>query len=182
MTYSGKLATVKIFKFDPAIEENPNYVTFRVPYEGSSVLNILKTIYHDHDSDLAFRWGCEGAGDCRCGACAVMVNNKPALSCRKTAEADMVIEPHPKFKVIRDLVVDFNRTRTEVPIKSPSVEISIDSEKCVKCADCVAICLVGIYKTKKGELILESPEFCLGETCKQCVTYCQANAITVKSI
>jgi len=182
MPDNKELASVKIFKFDPAIDKGPKYEKFNVPYKGMTVLNVLKTIYHDFDAELAFRWGCEGTGDCRCGACAIMVNNRPALACRKAADAEMVIEPHPKFEIIRDLVFDFNKTRKEVPKKAPSVKITIDPDKCVKCADCVSICPVGVYETKKGEIEPSGLEFCCGETCKQCVTYCHKNAITIETI
>jgi len=35
------------------------------------------------------------------------VNGNPALACNKLAEKEMKIEPHPKFKVIKDLIVEF---------------------------------------------------------------------------
>ena len=37
--------------------------------------------------------GGDVTGDCRCGVCAIMVNGRPALACRKMAEAEMVIDP-----------------------------------------------------------------------------------------
>lgn len=182
MPSENDLAIVKVFKFDPNIDKKPQYSEFRIPIEGMSVLDVLKTVYDDFDAELAFRWGCEGAGDCRCGACAVTVNGMPVLACRKKAEPDMLIEPHPKFEIIRDLVVDFNSVRQEIPETHTSVKIIIDPEKCIKCSDCVNICPVGVYKAEKGEIFPATPQFCLGETCRQCVTYCQANAIAIESI
>ena len=35
------------------------------------------------------------------------VNDVPVLACQKLAEKDMVIKPHHKFRVIKDLIVDF---------------------------------------------------------------------------
>lgn len=182
MPDNGKLANVKIFKFDPTVDTKPQYKVFNVPYEGMRVLDVLKTLYHGSDPELAFRWGCEGAHDSRCGACAVMVNGRPALSCRRPAGVEMVIEPHPKFEIIRDLVVDFNKIRGDISKREPYVKITVDPEKCVKCADCVSICPVGVYGTKGGEIILADPASCCGETCKQCVTFCYKNAIAVETI
>jgi NAD-dependent dihydropyrimidine dehydrogenase PreA subunit len=95
------------------------------------------------------------------------------------AEAEMLIEPHPKFEVIRDLVVDFNKIKEDITPKAPSVNITVDADKCVKCADCVSLCPVGVYETQKGEIIPTGIEFCCGDTCRQCEIFCQANAITV---
>lgn len=181
MSTDEKLANVKIFKFDPMIDKEPRYETYKVPYEGRSVLNVLDTIYRDFDQSLAFRYGCEGKGDCRCGACAVQVNGLPVLACRKIAEKEMVVEPHPKFEIIKDLVIDFNKIKEEVPKKAPAVKIAIDHDKCVQCADCVSICPVGVYETKKGEIIPSGVEFCCGETCGQCVSYCQTMAISIEN-
>lgn len=179
MSTNGNLASVRIFKFDPAVDKKPRYETFNVPYEGRSVLNILETVYRNFDQSLAFRYGCEGKGDCRCGGCAMQVNGLSVLACRKIAEKEMVIEPHPKFEVIKDLVIDFNRIKETVPKKAPSVKITIDPDKCVKCADCVSLCPVGVYETKKGAIIPSGAEFCCSDTCGQCVSYCQTVAITV---
>ena len=179
MPTKENLASVRIFKFDPAIDKAPRYETFKVPYEGRTVLNVLETVYRDFDRELAFRYGCEGKHDSRCGACAVELNGVPALACRKISEKEMVIGPHPKFEILKDLVVNFNEVKKDTPKKAPSVKISIDPEKCIKCADCVDICPVGVYEAKKGEIGVSGAEFCCGDSCHQCVTFCQTGAITV---
>ncbi|MDP2645148.1 MAG: 2Fe-2S iron-sulfur cluster-binding protein [Desulfobacterales bacterium] len=177
------LAGVKVFKFDPAVDDAPRYAAYEVPYQGATVLQVLRRIYRQFDPLLAFRWGCEGAGDCRCGACALLVNGRPALSCRKAAEAHMVIEPHFKFEIIRDLVVDFNAVRKDIARAGDvPVKISIDPGKCVQCADCITLCPVGVYEARKGVIVASGPEYCCDETCRQCVTYCYQNAIQVKTV
>lgn len=182
MPNKGNLASIKIFKFDPSMDRAPRYETFEVPYEGRTVLNVLEAVYRDLDPTLAFRYGCEGKHDSRCGVCAVDVNGVSALACRKISEKEMVIEPHPKFEILKDLVVDFNRVKKDRLKKAPSVKIDIDREECVKCMDCVDICPVGVYATEKGEIKVTGAEFCCGDTCNQCVTYCQKGAITITSI
>ncbi len=182
MSSNGNSGSVKIFKFDPGIDKEPSYETFEVPYEGRTVLNVLEAVYRDFDQALAFRFGCEGKHDSRCGACAMLVNGEPALACRKISEKEMVIEPHPKFEIIKDLAIDFNNIREDIPKKPPSLKVTIDPVKCVKCADCVTICPVGVYETVKGEIEVSGAQFCCGDTCNQCVTYCQAGAITVDVI
>ena len=100
----NELATVKIFKFDPAVDAEPRYDEFKVPYRGLTVLDVLRYIYENLDSTFAYRWACT-KGFCR--ACVVSVNGRPALACMKSAEKDMKLDPHPGFKLIKDLLVDF---------------------------------------------------------------------------
>jgi succinate dehydrogenase/fumarate reductase iron-sulfur protein len=102
------LATVELFRFDPKVDSEPRYSLFRVPYEGYTVMNALVYIYENLDSSFAFRWACS-KGFCRC--CVVSVNGKPVLSCMEPASRYMRIEPHPKFRIIKDLLVDFERPR-----------------------------------------------------------------------
>ena len=182
MSTKENLATVKILKFDPSTDKSPRYETYKVPYEGRTVLDVLEAVYRDFDRGLAFRYGCEGKHDSRCGACAVDVNGVSALACRKISEKEMVIEPHAKFEILKDLVVNFNEVKKDASIRVPSVRISIDREKCIKCADCVDICPVRVYEAKKGEIKVSDAEFCCGDTCNQCVTFCQAGAITVAAL
>lgn len=42
------------------------------------------------------------------------VNGEPVLACQELAAEEMVIEPHPKFQVIKDLVVDFDEVKEEM--------------------------------------------------------------------
>jgi len=180
MSANEDLASVKILKFDPAVDKEARFETFKVPYEGRTALHVLESVYRDFDRNLAFRLGCEGKGDCRCGACAVEVNGLPVLACRRIAEREMVIKPIAKFEVIKDLVINFDKTKKGVSKKVPSVEIAIDSDKCVKCGDCISICPVGVYEAKKGEITASGAEFCCGDTCWQCISYCQTMAISIE--
>ncbi len=103
------LAVVKVFRFDPAVDKEPRYETFDgIPYEDRSVLEVIEIIYEKYDQSLAFRQGCNNG---TCTGCALVVNGEPVLACQKSAVKEMVIEPHPKFQIIKDLVVDFDKTR-----------------------------------------------------------------------
>lgn len=103
-----ELATVDVFRFDPEIDSEPSYVEFKVPYKGRTILDVLRYIYENVDSTVAFRWSC-GAMFCRC--CIIAVNGKPALACMEPAKKHMKIEPHPKFTVIKDLICDLNQPK-----------------------------------------------------------------------
>ncbi len=109
MPQGDEKGLVSIFRFDPESDIRPEYKEYEVPWQGQTVLQVLEYIYEHHDRSLAFRYGCDGSGSARCGACVVEVNDIPVLACRKQAKGNMVVNPHRKFKVIKDLVVDFER-------------------------------------------------------------------------
>lgn len=106
----NKLAEIKLFRFDPEIDAEPWYQEFEVPYEGRTVLDVLLYIYENLDSTFAFRWACAKNF---CGSCVMSVNAKPVYACMKSAEKKMIIEPHPKFEVIKDLMIDFERIKKQ---------------------------------------------------------------------
>lgn len=103
-----ELGTAKLFRFDPELDTKPRYDEFKVPYQGRTVLDVLLYIYENLDSTFAFRWACRKRF-CRC--CIVSVNERPALACTAPAQKDMKIEPHPKFTIIKDLVVDLDHPK-----------------------------------------------------------------------
>jgi len=102
------LAEVELFRFDPEVDSEPRYSLFKIPYKEYTVMNALSYIYENLDSTFAFRWAC-GKGFCR--SCVVSVNGKPVLACMEPASKHMKIEPHPKFKVIKDLIIDYEKLK-----------------------------------------------------------------------
>lgn len=178
-----ELARVKIFRFDPKVDKEPRYETYQTPYKEYTVLDVLRYILENQDPTLSFRFGCAGGGYQRCGSCPVLVNGRPALSCKKHAEEEMTIEPHPKFEVVKDLAIDFDRKRERVGKGAAPVGITIDLGKCDSCRDCIIICPVGVYEMRKeGRRARPIPvdiESCCGSTCRQCAIFCKTGAITV---
>ena len=54
-----KEAVVRIFRFDPWVDDEPRYEIFRVPYrEGDRILDVLLYIQENIDPTLAFRHSC----------------------------------------------------------------------------------------------------------------------------
>ena len=99
---------VKVFRFDPSVDEKPRYVTYEIPYdkvmeEKMTVLTALLHIYENIDSTLSFQYSCRG-GDCH--ACCVVVNGKACDSCAERVRGDITVEPPIRqgFEVIKDLV------------------------------------------------------------------------------
>jgi succinate dehydrogenase/fumarate reductase iron-sulfur protein len=101
-------AKVKIFRFDPTVDKEPRYEDYEVPPEGWSQVKIIDTlryIYEKFAPGLSFREPCRQQ---LCGGCAVMVNKQPVLACDALSEKEMTIEPVPKHRVLKDLIVDLS--------------------------------------------------------------------------
>jgi len=107
------------------------YERYEIPIsKGMSVLEALFFIQDHFDSTLAFRYACRGA---ICGSCGMTIDKVPMLACRvqvstfKTAKKpikmpdfnfgdhsdwdkdnEILIEPLPNMKILKDLVVDMN--------------------------------------------------------------------------
>jgi succinate dehydrogenase/fumarate reductase iron-sulfur protein len=108
---SDNLGTVKIYRFDPAVDKEPHYDTFEgVEYEGRMVLDVLKYVYENRDPTLSFRYECRLG---LCTICKMRVNGKNVFACKKLAEKEMVIDP-PRGTVIKDLMIDMSKHEIEV--------------------------------------------------------------------
>jgi len=102
-----KVIQVKVFRFDPSVDEEPRYQTYQVPvFEGMNLLNVLDHIYERLDGTLAYR-DHAACGQAICGKCTLRVNGKPALMCQAPAMEDIIVEPLHKSRVVRDLVCVF---------------------------------------------------------------------------
>ena len=107
---------------------NVKYERYEVPLtKGMSVLEALFYIQDHFDSTLAFRYACRGA---ICGSCGMTIDKVPSLACRVQVKGlknikkpnlpefkfgehsdwdqdnEILIEPMPNMKVIKDLIVD----------------------------------------------------------------------------
>jgi succinate dehydrogenase / fumarate reductase iron-sulfur subunit len=100
------LAKVKVYRYNPRADQKPYYDEYEnIPFEGRTVLDVLKYIYEEYDTSLAFRYSCR---DGLCNVCLLTLNGKSVMSCRKLAEKEMVIDPAKNKKVIKDLMVDLS--------------------------------------------------------------------------
>lgn len=129
--------------------------------EGASVSAMLDYLnYHDdivNDAGQKTRritWECSCLQGV-CGACAMVINNTPALAC-ETFLGDLegnevVLRPLGKFPVIRDLAVDrtsvhrnLQRGNVSIGTYQPAAKESFahqyDAAKCLKCGLCLEIC------------------------------------------
>jgi fumarate reductase iron-sulfur subunit len=97
---------VRIARFNPATDSSPHYQTYDVPLEPRmTVMNVLDYIYENLDSSLAY-FSHNSCYRRVCARCNVAVNSKAGLSCHTEVSDDITLEPLPRFKVVRDLVVE----------------------------------------------------------------------------
>ena len=90
-----------------------------------------------------------------CGACAMVINGKPALACEtfiRDIKGDVItLEPLKKFPVIRDLVVDRSIIQEVLLKEDAYIEEYKDCDakehehqymvaKCLKCGLCLEVC------------------------------------------
>ena len=105
---SNKSVTLKIFRYDPAVDHAPSYKIYDVPWqEGMLLLPAVKYVRDYIDETLAFRDYCCGCSWCM--SCLMMVNGKGMRTCSRVLDPGekILLEPMKGFPVIRDLVVDF---------------------------------------------------------------------------
>lgn len=151
-------AEFQVKRFAPA--ENKHWIdTYTIPIEkGMTVLEGLWYIMQNIDGSLSFRYSCRGAV---CGSCAMMINGTITLAC-KTQVAELLrgtikIEPIPRFKLLKDLVVDMEVFLGKYRSIKPYLKNDFQHEKeirqapnerqriagsstCILCAACHSAC------------------------------------------
>jgi fumarate reductase (CoM/CoB) subunit B len=110
---------VRLFRFDPAVDDAPRYEAYEVPRTPRMrIMDVLDYIHETLQVDFGYRWLC---GTRKCGTCAVKVNGSPRLACWEEAEAEMTVEPLDGMEVIRDLVTSRDAFEAGLARISPMV-------------------------------------------------------------
>ena len=147
---------INMYKYDPAVDAAPYYVTGEVAYTDKMTLLECIIAFHEQVQDVAFDYSCHGR---MCGRCAVMLDGIPALACSTPiTDADHTIEPLKGQTNVRDLIVDksdydeklsqqYQRMRLE-PIKPEEINGCdgatasklYEMVMCMRCGMCDAAC------------------------------------------
>lgn len=153
--------TLKIFRFNPEVDQKFHYATYVVEGEPTDrVLDLLEQVKGYQDGTLSFRRSCAHGV---CGSDAIRINGRNHLAC-KTLVRDVgdkiTVEPVLGLKVIKDLIVDmepfFDNYKKVLPFfvnESPlpadgkerrqtpeQRERFDDTTKCILCACCTTSC------------------------------------------
>ncbi len=150
----------KIFRFDPEVDKEPRFQTYTVSAEPRHrILDCLNKIKWEQDGTLGYRMSC---GHGICGSDGMRINGVCGLACQKLVKEyegnEVVLEPLPHFKVLKDLIVDMDgfleqvkrfrpylistspppeKERYQSPEDRKKVE---DVIRCILCACCTAAC------------------------------------------
>ncbi|MDE0941885.1 MAG: 2Fe-2S iron-sulfur cluster-binding protein [Alphaproteobacteria bacterium] len=97
-------ANLKVRRGGP--EQPIRHETFDFPFEdGQSVLDALRWIRGNKDASLAVRYSCISANACK--ECVMRIDGKTGYACTTPLiNGEMLIEPLPNKRLIRDLVTD----------------------------------------------------------------------------
>lgn len=162
MTSNGtKTYRFEILRYDARADDPPRIDTFELAAgENMSVLDGLLAIQDREDPSLALRYSCRGAV---CGSCAMSINGELNLACRiqlrNLPSRRVVVEPLPRFEIIKDLVVDMTSFWEKYEQIRPWLHAEISESKesrmseeerdkidqyigCILCALCHAACPV----------------------------------------
>ena len=143
----------------PPAQDGQTYTVQADPNE--RILDGLNRIKWEQDGTLAYRMSC---GHGVCGSDAMKINGRCALACQKLVKdyegVEVVLEPLPGFRVLKDLIVDLNpflekvnlirpyliasgpppeKERLQDPAQSRKINEAI---RCILCASCMAACPV----------------------------------------
>jgi succinate dehydrogenase / fumarate reductase, iron-sulfur subunit len=154
--------TFKISRFDPERDEKPRFQAYKVTAEpGERILDCLNRIKWEQDGTLGYRMSC---GHGVCGSDGMKINGRCALACQKLVKdymgGEVVLEPLPSFKVLKDLIVDLDPFFAKLDLIRPYLingEVPPEKERaqgqeetgkvkevirCILCACCTAACPV----------------------------------------
>lgn len=107
MENTAKTIHIRAYRFDPAEPARHGFQSFTVAAtEPLSVMTLLTEI-HALDETFACRTSTCFKG--QCGSCLVRVNGRDVLGCITMVQPGetVTVEPHSKYRVLRDLAVDF---------------------------------------------------------------------------
>ena len=118
-----------------------------------TLLEALSKIKHEIDNTLSFSSGCRSSV---CGSCAMRVNDKEVLACSYKVQDGDTITPLNNMPLIRDLVVDMDRSyemnvkaKAWIALFNDAAVLDHDAEKinevqsdCILCGSCYSSCPV----------------------------------------
>lgn len=168
-TPMSRTLTINVFRYNPQDPASvPHTQAFKlVETEAMSLFIALNRIRAEQDPSLQFDFCCRAG---ICGACAMVINGRPALACRtktKDLPDEITLMPLPVFKLVADLSVDtgawfrqmyqkveswihtdkeFDPKAQEDRMDNELAEEIYELDRCIECGCCVAGCGTAIMR------------------------------------
>ncbi len=155
---------ISVLRYNPQDPESvPHIQTYELEEaDGMTLFIALNEIREKLDPSLQFDYVCRAG---ICGSCAMLVNGRPALTCRQLTKDlgdEFTLAPLPVFELIGDLSVNTGKwmrgmserletwihakeqeidlRRIEEPMDPELAEKLYEVDRCIECGCCVAGC------------------------------------------
>jgi succinate dehydrogenase / fumarate reductase, iron-sulfur subunit len=158
----------RIFRFDPEVDEKPRYQNYVVSAEPEErILDCLNRIRWEQDGTLSYRMSCAHGV---CGSDGMKINGTCGLACQKLVKdymgTEVVLEPLPFFRVLKDLIVDMEPFFEGIKFFQPYLISSSEPPekerkqsqdemrkiehviRCIMCGSCTGACPVMLENPK----------------------------------
>lgn len=108
-----KAIYVRALRYDPLVDEQPVFEEYNIPTDNP--LSVMAIMARIHETDPSFACRTSQCFHGTCLSCLVRVNGKDVLGCETMVHPGerITLEPCSKYRVLRDVVVDFSETREE---------------------------------------------------------------------
>jgi succinate dehydrogenase/fumarate reductase-like Fe-S protein len=105
----GMTIKASVLRFDPVKDDAPRFKTYEI--EADEPISAMALVARIHDMDPTFACRTPMCFKGVCGSCLLRVDGQNVRGCTRLVLPgdDVVIEPHSRYELIRDVVVDFSR-------------------------------------------------------------------------
>ena len=103
--------SIQAFRYDPDRQQERHFQLYEV--EATDPLSVMALLAKIHEMDATFACRTSTCFKGQCGSCLIRVNGQDVLGCITLVKPgeSVVLEPHSKYQVIRDVAVDFSQPR-----------------------------------------------------------------------
>ena len=136
-----------------SIKRDEKLVEYEVDLYEATLLEVLTYIKTTQDNTLSFSSGCRSSV---CGSCSMRVNEREILACSYKVQDGDIVEPLKNMEVLRDLVVDMDRSYTfnakakawqntlaeNISLNHEDEKINEVQSDCILCGSCYSACPV----------------------------------------
>lgn len=109
MGQTAEVIHIRAYRFDPVNPGQDGFQSYTVP--ATEPLSVMALMAEIHAVDAGFACRTSTCFKGQCGSCLVRVNGRDVLGCVTMVQPGetVTLEPCSKYRVVRDLVVDFSQ-------------------------------------------------------------------------